>query len=349
MEEKKLISIIVPIYNIELYLKECIESLLRQTYRNLEILLVDDGSTDNSSNICDEYAQKDSRIKVIHKKNGGVSSSRKAGIDAATGDYIMMVDGDDWIDEKTIEECVDSASEDIDCVQFSYTKEFSNSTVPMHVMDCSCVLSPADAKEKVYRRLFGLLDEELKYPERMDNIGTCHMKLYKSHIAKNGRYFDNRIIGSSEDTLFNMYALYDCGAMVYIDKCFYHYRKIETSHTNAYRNDLDKKWNILFAEMENVISEKKLDNRYLVALNNRIAMSIIGIGMNEVGNKSARVIKKYSKIRSYLSSKKYHEACIQMPIDQMPIIWKFFFICCKYKATPAVFLMLLAIMQLRKR
>ena len=93
-----LISIIVPVYKVEPYLRKCVESIINQTYTNLEIILVDDGSPDNCGTICDEYALKDSRIKVIHKENGGLSDARNAGLDIATGDYIGFVDSDDWIE-----------------------------------------------------------------------------------------------------------------------------------------------------------------------------------------------------------------------------------------------------------
>ena len=93
------ISIIVPVYKVEEYICECIDSLINQTYQNIEVLLVDDGSPDRCPEICDEYAKKDSRINVIHKENGGVSSARNAGLDAATGDYIAFVDSDDYVDK----------------------------------------------------------------------------------------------------------------------------------------------------------------------------------------------------------------------------------------------------------
>ena len=93
-----LVSVIVPVYKVEKYLDKCIESIVGQTYENLEIILVDDGSPDNCPTMCDEWAQKDSRIKVIHKENGGLSSARNAGLDACTGDYIGFVDSDDWIE-----------------------------------------------------------------------------------------------------------------------------------------------------------------------------------------------------------------------------------------------------------
>lgn len=95
------ISVIVPVYNVERFLSRCVDSILAQTYENLEIILVDDGSPDGSGAICDEYAAKDSRVQVIHKANGGLSSARNAGIDAATGDYLAFVDSDDWIEPET--------------------------------------------------------------------------------------------------------------------------------------------------------------------------------------------------------------------------------------------------------
>ena len=108
-----LISVIVPIYNRELYLEKCIESIVSQTYSNLEIILVDDGSPDNCPAICDEWAKKDSRIKVVHKENGGVASARNAGLSAATGDYVAFVDGDDFIAPEMYSVLTQYLSEDI--------------------------------------------------------------------------------------------------------------------------------------------------------------------------------------------------------------------------------------------
>lgn len=103
MDSQELISVIIPIYNVEKYLKKCIDSIINQTYKNLEIILVDDGSPDNCGKICDEYAKKDQRIRVIHKKNGGLSDARNAGIDIAKGKYIAFVDSDDYVEKEYIE------------------------------------------------------------------------------------------------------------------------------------------------------------------------------------------------------------------------------------------------------
>ena len=102
-----LISVIVPVYNVEQYLDKCVKSLLGQQYQNLEILLIDDGSSDNCPALCDEYAAQDSRICVIHKKNGGLADARNAGLDMATGEYFAFVDSDDWIAPETYREMMD--------------------------------------------------------------------------------------------------------------------------------------------------------------------------------------------------------------------------------------------------
>ena len=102
--ERDLISVIVPVYNVEPFLDRCMQSILRQTYRNLEIILVDDGSTDASAQLCDDYARKDGRVKVLHKTNGGLSDARNAGLELASGAYIGYVDSDDWIEPDMYEQ-----------------------------------------------------------------------------------------------------------------------------------------------------------------------------------------------------------------------------------------------------
>ena len=97
------ISVIVPVYNVEQYLPRCIESILAQTYNDFELLLINDGSSDNSGNICDEYAKNNSRVRVFHKENGGVSSARNMGLDNAQGEYVVFVDSDDFIRNKYLE------------------------------------------------------------------------------------------------------------------------------------------------------------------------------------------------------------------------------------------------------
>ena len=129
MEEGK-ISVIVPIYKVENYLNRCVESIRKQTYRNLEIILVDDGSPDACGEMCDRYAQEDSRIRVIHKENGGLSDARNAGIEVAAGEYIAFIDSDDWIDDKMYEVLYHTLLKyDADIAECSYRNLFGDSHI----------------------------------------------------------------------------------------------------------------------------------------------------------------------------------------------------------------------------
>ena len=120
----KLLSVIIPVYNVKPYLEKCVESIVDQTYHNLQIILVDDGSTDGSQTICDELAQKDSRIVVIHKENGGLSTARNVGMDRAKGDYIAFVDSDDWLERNMYEVLINQLeAHDADLVACSKKKQ----------------------------------------------------------------------------------------------------------------------------------------------------------------------------------------------------------------------------------
>lgn len=119
--DKKIVSVVVPVYNVEKYLKRCVNSILEQSYSKIEIILVDDGSKDASGELCDSFATKDERIRVIHKQNGGLASARNAGIIAASGEYICFVDSDDWIAQDTIQYCIDlidKYGETVDIIEY---------------------------------------------------------------------------------------------------------------------------------------------------------------------------------------------------------------------------------------
>lgn len=127
---KSLISIIIPVYNCEKYLHRCLDSILKQNYRNIEVLLVDDGSTDSSLNICKEYENKDNRFKAFHKKNGGPSSARNYGLDRCNGDYIVFVDSDDYLSNNYLQKLYDAMIENNAEVVFcGYDTEYSNKEV----------------------------------------------------------------------------------------------------------------------------------------------------------------------------------------------------------------------------
>ena len=128
---KNIVSIIVPCYKVNDFLPQCVESLMNQTYKDIEIILVDDGSPDDTGKLCDEYAKKDNRIKVVHKQNGGLVSARNAGYDVATGDWMMYVDGDDWLDADCCQIMLDAIADnpDVDIVFWKCIQELGEHSI----------------------------------------------------------------------------------------------------------------------------------------------------------------------------------------------------------------------------
>lgn len=212
------ISVIVPIYKVEPYLRKCLDSIVNQTYRNLEIILVDDGSPDNCGTICDTYAAQDERVRVIHKPNGGVSSARNAGLAAATGEWIGWVDSDDWIEPDMYEYMMHLALEhQADMVQCGFFFEQNGEQEARFVSNGAVVFCG---------RALELSVECLK----MLSNSNC-TKLYRADILR-GLAFDGTYpIG--EDLLFQLYTLIRAERIFPAPQAKYHYVQRSSSACNA--------------------------------------------------------------------------------------------------------------------
>lgn len=217
MSNNELISVIVPVYKVEEYLKKCVDSIINQTYSNLEIILVDDGSPDNCGKICDEYAKSDARVKVIHKENGGLSSARNAGLDVAKGEYISFVDSDDMIKESFIEVlyklCIDNKCDISECGYLRFQSEdellnknkatasikvYSNYEMQKKIYDEECVKTVVVwnklYKKYIYEKMrfpFGKIheDEYTTYKAffvSKTNVAVTDLNLYFYRINQNG-------------------------------------------------------------------------------------------------------------------------------------------------------------------
>lgn len=338
------ISIIIPCYNVEKYLPKCLDSIVNQTYKNLEIICINDGSTDNSLKILDGYKEKDDRIIVINQKNRGLSETRNAGIKKASGKYIMFVDSDDWIDLDTCERAILKAIKyKCDLVLWSYVREFGRINKPKMILGNENTVFNSNECKELHRRLFGLRGEELLNPENADSLVTAWGKLYKADLIKNVEFVSTKEIGT-EDALFNCYAMDGISTAYYIAEPFYHYRKDNNSLTSAYNEKLFVKWNNLFDIMKCYIHKNNLDKEYSEALNNRICLSIIGLGLNIVN--ADKKINKVKKIKKIISSPRYRQAYKQLTLRYFPLHWKVFFVFAKYNCSIGVYLMLLAIKKL---
>ncbi len=344
------ISVIIPVYNVEKFLKQCVDSVLNQTYKNIEVILVDDGSYDNCPKLCDNYAKKDSRIKVIHKQNGGLSSARNTGVKYVTGDYIMYVDSDDWIDNDTCENAIIKAIQtDSDVVIWPYIREYADNSLPKRIFDKNeIIFNEEDVKNKIHRRLFGLVNEELSSPENADSIVTVWGKLYRAELIKNNeiKFVDTKLIGTNEDALFNIEIFKNVKKAIFINKYFYHYRKDNvSSFTTLYKEKLFSQWQHLFDIMKEYIVKNQCDNMFDTALKNRICLSIIGLGLNIVNNK--KELKKVHEIKKILGCSRYRQAYKQLSLKYFPIHWKIFFFFAKHNFATGVYMMLKCIQKLK--
>ena len=181
---KPKISIIVPVYNVEKYLRRCLDSLLTQSLTEIEIIAINDGSTDSSLNILSNYREMDNRLKIIDQPNGGVSSARNAGIDAVKGDYIGFVDPDDWVDEQMYETMYQAVkTENTDILMCSYIREFGTHSKEkdFYLPEKVCYYNE-EVQTKIMRRLVGPLNEEVGNPELLDAWGTVWSKVYRTEI-----------------------------------------------------------------------------------------------------------------------------------------------------------------------
>lgn len=227
------LSVIVPVYKAEKYLAQCVESILNQTYTDLELILVDDGSPDRSGALCDAWAAKDSRVRVIHKENGGVCSARNAGLDAARGNYIAFVDSDDWLEPEMYADMMDKVREHgCDVVLCDCLKEHPEGP-ELYTHPIRPGFYDREALETEYFPHL-LIMENVEYPATISN----DLLLFRRELAEGLRYLTG--VRYSEDLLFGAQLLYRAKSFFYMKgRSLYHYRMNPASATHRFVPD---KW-----------------------------------------------------------------------------------------------------------
>jgi glycosyltransferase involved in cell wall biosynthesis len=225
----KLVSIIIPVYNVKEYLTECIESVLNQSYKFIEIILIDDGSNDGSGDICDEYALKDKRIKVMHQQNAGVSAARNAGIDISTGEYIAFLDSDDTLDDNIIETAVQKASDDNTIYLWGYrlNKDGVISNGPELYVDN--ITQP-----EIIASVISLKSKER---ELGDYFRAVWGKLFYANIIKQNKIYFPENVYIGEDAIFLLkYSQFMTNVNI-VSQIGYNYRIINCSAVRRYKKD----------------------------------------------------------------------------------------------------------------
>lgn len=324
------ISVIVPIYNVEKYLNKCIDSIVNQTYKNLEIILIDDGSTDGSGDICDEYAGRDMRIKVFHQENKGVVAARKVGIKNATGEYIGFVDGDDYIDSNMFAELYHLINKkEADIVSSGWKREYRGSEAVLYdnfqegVYDCN-------TSNYFFERFMCF-----EIYENQGINGSLCTKLFKKDLIKSNYLRISDDIRMCEDAALVYMCCMDANKIYITHNGYYHYQmRMESCMHNSKKNYLGiiAAWNecvntkieeideskerkdILYEQMNKFVQrhlvlgmgkyfEMRDCNRLPIYMNDfsdLIGKNIVIYGAGDVGNSYYRQIKKLKNIKLVL-------------------------------------------------
>lgn len=258
MEEK--ISIVVPVYNVEQYLKKCVESILAQTISNIEIILVDDGSTDQSGVICDELSEQDGRIKVIHQKNSGLSGARNTGIEVAQGRYIAFVDSDDYVAEDYIEVMLERLLE--------YNADISVCGIMRFYENEKIILDDGKRSVSVYNGVQAL--ENNLYQREIENNAVA--KLYKIELFKNIRF----PVGKLYEDLGTTYRLLDISGKVVVDtrkKYFY----LQRSNSIMYKSFSPRNMDRIYISEQIVKYVQKEHPEYISAAVSRLFVASVQV------------------------------------------------------------------------
>lgn len=291
-----MISIIVPIYKVEKYIKKCVDSILSQDYKELEVILVDDGSPDRCPEICDEYAKKDKRVKVLHKENGGLVSARQTGVNIAAGEYIGFVDGDDWIEPdmyRKIAEIIERFKPDMVVTEFF--SEFNTHT---------------DISKQIFENEFydkeGLMTDiypKMLFDGKFYCFGispNCWSKVFRKELLKKNLMQVDTRIRMGEDAAFTYPCMLDAKNICYINKPFYHYRISPSSMSRGYDGRLENIIMLPYERLKTVNAKNEFDmteqlNYYLLYLINFLIRNEAKVLNIKSGVQVRKTIKKIVK------------------------------------------------------
>lgn len=331
------VSIIVPIYNVEKYLHRCVDSIINQSYKDLEIILVDDESPDKCPEMCDEYAKQDSRVKVIHKKNGGLGYARNSGLEIATGEYVAFIDSDDYVEPDMVEKLY------ADCVENNLDAIFADFYV-----DGNENFKKNPTFDKFYDS--PSLMEEI----RLDMVGaepnnpSCSKIQYSvwrglyslSIIKKNNIVFPSEREFISEDIVFNLNFLFYSYKVKTSSGKFYHYCFNNTSLTHSYRKDRWEKQIFLLTYINSRVKEFSNPKDFRLRIG-RTALAYSKIAINQEVKRYQSVTEKLKKIKKIITTPVFLRFLEDYPISRLPIKWRIYAYLVKYKLSFLIYLLMI--------
>lgn len=325
------VSVVIPIYNVQPYLKQCIESVRNQTLHDIEIILVDDESPDECGLIADKYADLDERIKVIHRKNGGLGAARNSGIEIATGEYVGFVDSDDWIEQDMYESMYRIATVNGAQVVFTGMKTFSSGTVTEtfeQPLSGSSLRGPQEIFE-LRANYYGALPSKEKAVNC--TVSAC-VGLYSLDCLNKYRIRFNAV--RSEDKFFNTAVARKADMISFASGSPYHYRKDnQSSITTAFNNETIDSFNKLYSELYKMAYEEPDEYRDECIMRTRrciIDYSRELMRMIENSQIESRLKTRY--VKQVLNEKYVRSACLNYPFWKLPFIQSVFFIALAIRA-----------------
>lgn len=310
MEKQPLISLIIPVYNVEQYLDECMDSVLKQTYTNLEIVLVDDGSKDRSPAMCDAYALKDSRVQVIHKENGGPMSACIAGAEKAKGDYLAFMDSDDWIDLNMMEELVkEIIGNEREMICSNYVIEKANQSIKIKQSMKPGVYDRKALEEQLFSCLLG-------NEERRIHASRCMKLISRKLISDNLKYADLDV-SMGEDLFLIFLAVLDAERIVIADEgYYYHYRFVDSSLVHRYKPHMYEEIGRLYDNLKRVIEKKVTDEKqkkmFLQQISQEYIFLFFFVLKNELRGPGKQCI---SRIKTYIEEAKKSKGLEEITVE----------------------------------
>lgn len=245
-----MVSVIVPVYNTEKYLAEAINSVLDQTCQEWELLLINDGSSDRSLEICRKFESEDPRIRVIDKKNGGVSSARNLGMEEATGDWLCFLDGDDWLERTCLETALNEADEETDIVCWNYWKNIGDIQIANQAIRPSRIV--VDEVERLVKLpMFPQYAPRTSGKTYSSIRGVCTKLIRRKLTAENGLWF-NENVKIGEDALFSSMCFQKARRVIFTDRYLYHYRLDNVSATRRCRADVKEVYLSMLRSFQNI-------------------------------------------------------------------------------------------------
>jgi glycosyltransferase EpsH len=348
-----LVSIIVPVFNGEQLLPRCLESLCAQTLREIEVIMVDDGSTDRSASVIDGYALTDNRFKTIHQLNSGVSAARNSGIAQARGRYVGFVDADDFAGPAMFERLTEAADKSGADIAFcGYMRDFDGHSSPKAFPFGDGAVFEGESRVKLLRGLIGPLAAERPSPEGVDTLSSVWHMIYRRRLVTESgvTFVDLKKIGTCEDLLFNLDMFCLSRRIVFIDRPLYHYNRANAGSLTAnHRPELFTQWLRLYDEIGCFIEKHRLGEDCEEALGNRICLSVLNLAFNIVcaANRSG-LHTKLSELNDILRHELIRHSFSRFSIGALPVRWRPFYWLAKHRITLAVLISAMLIDFLRR-